>query len=403
MRTALSLITAAICWGVLVYKLRVLRKDPANPFLRSFCIMTALIALTFTLAPPVVSWLEASTGVLAVWLTGVIVIGCGALQTTLLLWSYPPDRAWPKIHRSWVAYGLAFAAVVMLDAWGRIDPRAVDVGAYREHPMILYGATPYVAEATLIYAAVLAYTSVEAIRRFWHYAELVERRWLRRGLRVVAAGCALNLCMALDEVLFIAARRFEGRTLMPAEQAEIMLGSFGIMVTAVGTTLPVLGPRIDRFRSYRRLHPLWRALYRAVPQIALDPPTGRWHLHNLNHRLYRQVIEIRDGRLALRPYLDQQVAARAQQLARQAGLDGDQLKATVEAATLAAAIQAKTAGRPGALQQVEADIGGGEDLASELAWLTQVAKAFTDSPVVTAANPTPAGIPPNVKRPTNVH
>jgi hypothetical protein len=127
-------------------------------------------------------------------------------------------------------------------------------------------------------------------------------------------------------------------------------------------------------------------LYRAVPQIALVPPSGRpdWFLsHDLDFQLYRRVIEIRDGRLALRPYLDRRVTDTARRLGRAAGLSGSELDATVEAAVLAAAIQAKHEQR--AADTGSPDAPGGSDLPGELAWLVAVSTAFASSPVVSAA------------------
>jgi hypothetical protein len=57
-------------------------------------------------------------------------------------------------------------------------------------------------------------------------------------------------------------------------------------------------------RSLRLLYPLWEGLCQAVPGIALDP-VPRWadrlDPRDLRMRLYRRVIEIRDGYMALNP------------------------------------------------------------------------------------------------------
>jgi hypothetical protein len=138
------------------------------------------------------------------------------------------------------------------------------------------------------------------------------------------------------------------------------------------------------------------ALCRSTPEIALVPPTSTARdtlaFGDVDFRLYRRVIEIRDGRLVLRPYLAPGVAATARQLAEAAGLAGDQLQATVEAASLAAALHAK-AGEQDVRGATTASEGGGKpaghpggaDLCGEVAWLVQVARAFDRSPVVAAA------------------
>jgi hypothetical protein len=86
-RTATFLTVAAVSAVVLVYKLRDLRRGPRNPFLQSFCLTILLIGSAFVVGvPAVLSRLEQATGVLAIWTTGIVVLGCAAVQTTLLLW-----------------------------------------------------------------------------------------------------------------------------------------------------------------------------------------------------------------------------------------------------------------------------------------------------------------------------
>jgi hypothetical protein len=67
-------------------------------------------------------------------------------------------------------------------------------------------------------------------------------------------------------------------------------------------------------------------------------------LRNLRFHLYRRVVEIWDGRLALRPYYDARVPefTRARSLA--AGLNEQQAAPVIEAASLAAALQVKARG-----------------------------------------------------------
>jgi hypothetical protein len=131
-------------------------------------------------------------------------------------------------------------------------------------------------------------------------------------------------------------------------------------------------------RSYRQLHPLWSALRLAVPQIALSPPRGM--RHHIGFRLYRRVIEIRDGELALRPYRDPNTTQAAASAAADAGLSGDALSTMVQATVLAAALQAKQAGHraqhPTPSTPVSPGHGPGLDLHSETASLQQVSRAF---------------------------
>jgi hypothetical protein len=170
-----------------------------------------------------------------------------------------------------------------------------------------------------------------------------------------------------------------------------------VVPVVVGTTMPAWGSRVGlarllgwvgRYRAHRRLYRLWRALCQAVPNIALEPPVAAWRetlrARHLTFRVQRRCTEIRDAQLALRPWLDPQAAGAAEQLGRQAGLDGEQLQAVVEAATLAVAVQAKLAGRAPPRERGAVAGPGGSDLDSESRWLGRVASAYLHSPVVGA-------------------
>jgi len=171
-----------------------------------------------------------------------------------------------------------------------------------------------------------------------------------------------------------------------------MIASLGSVMNSIGSTLPVWGPKVSalfagvqRSQDYRKLHPLWFALYRTVPQIALDPPRdperNRWALRDLRFLLIRRIVEIYDGRLALRPRLDRRVAEAARAAGERSGLDGQALEAVVEACVLAAAIR-----RPDpvpeewALEPREAPVDG--DTTAEQAFLVEVATAFKESSLV---------------------
>ena len=81
---------------------------------------------------------------------------------------------------------------------------------------------------------------------------------------------------------------------------------------AVGLLWPVLAEwplvrHVAALRTYRQLYPLWRSYYEAEPSIALDgataeSPFAAAGLRDIEPRLYRRVIEIRDGMLAVRRY-----------------------------------------------------------------------------------------------------
>lgn len=98
-------------------------------------------------------------------------------------------------------------------------------------------------------------------------------------------------------------------------------------------------------------------------------------VRDLRFHLYRRVIEINDGRLALRPFMDPVVAAEAITAARGTGLGAEQLTAGVEAFCLDAAAREKADDAPVRLED-SADVlrQKSDDFAGEVRWLVEVAR-----------------------------
>ncbi len=130
-------------------------------------------------------------------------------------------------------------------------------------------------------------------------------------------------------------------------------------------------------------YPLWDGLYQAVPGIALHPVPAwadRLDPRDLRMRLYRRVIEIRDGYMALSPVdvpgIEETVRAAA---GRRALSAADEL--TVTAATrLELARRAELRGEVRALTGVphpEKEFSSGTDLDSEVRLLRVVAAHWT--------------------------
>jgi hypothetical protein len=96
----------------------------------------------------------------------------------------------------------------------------------------------------------------------------------------------------------------------------------------------------------------------------------------MDMRLYRRVIEIRDGRLELRELFAPSVVAASRELAQDHGLHGRAADAFVEAKVLGGALVAAATG-----QAVDAPWVGaspeGESTADEVEWLREVARQFS--------------------------
>lgn len=241
----------------------------------------------------------------------------------------------------------------------------------------LRSRTPGVLAYCVVYLLGQAPAFGNVIRLGLRYARAADAPVLRIGMRLVVAGTAGGLAYLVNKVAFTASKRFG----LDYPAGDLVLVSVVLPATAhvlvlVGATLPAVVGWVRRYGSYQLLGPLWRVLYRTEPAIALDPPASPdlLHVSRLRMRLYRRVIEIRDGLLALNPYREHHVAEAAREAARRQGLRGRRLDATVEAATIAAALRSRASGTPAATPGPP--VTGGGDLTSDTTFLTQVARAY---------------------------
>jgi uncharacterized protein DUF6545 len=389
-RTVLLLSMFASQALAFVVKFRDLRRNPGSPFLRRLCVALALSAAAALAGVPVVlTFLEISTGIPAIWLLGLIVASSAAMQATLQLWMRPPHQARRGIRIEVAVYGAAIATMIALSCLSRGHVAPSLITENEQAPEALWGVTPYVRDAFLVYFAAMIFGTAEATRIFLGSARLVDRHWLRHGLLTLAAGSAMFLVYLLAMTVYVVALRFDLR-LTAVHDGSIVVAAVSTVIIGVGITVPVLGPRWDRLLAYRRLEPLWLALRRAAPDVVLEPPWSTrldaWSTRNLDFRLYRRVIEIRDGALAVRPYFDPDVAASARKLATLAQLPAAQVETAVEAAQLRLAVRARAAGHPPSVHNWEPPTAAsGKDLDAELTALVPLAQAFATSAIVRTA------------------
>lgn len=394
-RALLYGIPPALLWAAVVGKLPALRQHPDNPALRAYWLALLALAMAVTaILPPVQLAFDRATGVanLARLLGhGLALATACAAQAFLLYSNYPQATARPRVQRR--VWTLVASLVLMgtLFLLARVDQETLDfIGSYGTAvPILVYW---------LVFLTCLSVALVDVVRLAWRWAGLTDRAVLRLGLRVTGAGGFVGLVYVGYDLLFLVASQL-GRPHLLGPQPLItqLLIVAAVALIVLGSTMPAWGPRVglpsllrwtNRCRSHRRLYPLWRSLCQAVPEVALVSPPSPWRdllsVWDLGFALHRRIIEIRDARLALRPYLDPQVVDAADKLGRQGGLDGEDLRAVVEAASLAAAVQAKAEGcraRTGARTVAAA---GGADLESESRWFVKVATAYTRSPLVRA-------------------
>ncbi|MEV0751460.1 MAB_1171c family putative transporter [Streptosporangium sp. NPDC050280] len=387
---------AWICLVFALLKSDLRARDPAR---RAILRVLLALALSFTvLAPAPYDAVARFTGVpnLARFLGHAALLEAALMGQVFLLYLDPAvDDPRARFRRQgwWAAGVLAAMALAFALADTPVNDRSF-TGRY--------GGELWVLEYWVILGAYLVPAFHSMGRMAWRYSRLSGNVFVRVGLRLVAAGVIAALVHHVNKALLLAVDRLGydrapgvGRlldALLPLAVPVLILLGATMSAWAPFLRLPALLEWLRRYRVYLVLRPLWRGLYRANPQIALVRPP---HLladlltpRDLGLRLYRRVIEIRDGRMILRHRLDPDVAAAARERAVRVGVTGRMLDAVVEAATLSAALRAvgnaDAAGDAGdgearAGEPPSVAVPGGDDLASDIAFLCDVARAYRRS------------------------
>ncbi|RKT54684.1 MAB_1171c family putative transporter [Saccharothrix australiensis] len=373
-------VPVALVWAVVLAQLVRFRR-PTGANAMTWVVLCAIAVLLTVQAPYGYRMAGALTGVPNIGRlidhAGMLVAGWGA-HNMLLRVNYPGATRKSLRYGLWVA--AAFA--VMCACFAFTDAPVDDVRFAAR-----YATTPGVLEYWLAYLAGLLPPVVQTTRLAVRYAAMTTDPALRVGLRMIAAGTVCMVVYHVHKAVFFAAHRFG---LVYPKALSTPLDRYPVFGAAVlvliGVALPAwrnVARAVDwvrNYRTYQRLRPLWLDLCRTSPHIVLVPPRPRWvelfDVRDLNLRVYRRVVEVRDGRLALRPHLDPEVIATAEAEATRAGLVGREFDAFVEAITLTSALRAAEAGAPSPAAHSPVPTPGGRDLDSDIAFLTDVAIAY---------------------------
>jgi hypothetical protein len=144
--------------------------------------------------------------------------------------------------------------------------------------------------------------------------------------------------------------------------------------------LPIVRGFGDRCSS-NELYPVWQALCGALPNITLDPPRSRLVdaliPQNSRFRLHRRLVEIRDGLLIMRDWVNPRDFDEIKAILRKAGVPDTQMEAVLTACWLKTALRSRGAGVPSTDRPLDLVRYGGSDAESELRWLRQVAKVWS--------------------------
>jgi hypothetical protein len=249
--------------------------------------------------------------------------------------------------------------------------------------------TPVVIWYWVVLEAYAGAALVAATILFWTIGRDAPAGLPRLGLRTVATGTFLLSLYAGIRMILVVTQGFGVPVDLDAiEPAAQRIQTASILVAVAGgflTATPRARAAAAAYRSLLALRPLWKAMRDAFPEVILFAPRRAVielaGVDDVHLRIYRRVIEIRDGMLALRDHLPRQVPPAAD-------------PAVTEARGIALALRRRAAGlapeeRPGEWAAV------GPDMADEVAWLSRVSRAYrrTAGPALTDAAriPRPSG------------
>lgn len=280
-----------VLWGVTVVRVPTLWRDQRQRMLWAAILMLALARTTAY--QPVddrlgVPLLPHVFGVLAAYfLLRVVALATGR-----------GGARWQPALAVAVLVALAVLAAVA----GGIDTRPERIARHLGAAHVAYW---------VILEAYLGAVLITASILFASVARQAPPRLPRLGLWAMAAGTALVALYATAKTALIVAHgagmpvdftRFE-------PVARVFQGT-GLLLVLLGLLVPVTRRIRSAVRAYRSLlvlRPLWTAMRDAFPEVILFSPRRAVielaGVDDVHLRLYRRVIEIRDGMLALRGFL----------------------------------------------------------------------------------------------------
>ena len=346
----LAAIVIGVLWSTVALRLPTLWRDRRQRSILG-CVFALALAETADF-PPVAAVLGVP---ILSHLCGVVAALC--LLRFIALVTGTGGRRWQLALASGVLSLLVGLAAVS----GGIDTRAEVLGGDLPPTAIAYW---------VVLEGYLGAVLVTATVLFWTVGRAAPAGTPRLGLRAIAAGSFLIALYAAVKVTLIVAHGFgvpvDFRAFEPAGHA---VQAAGVLLAVGGGLVPTTRrarAAASAYRSLLILRPLWKAMRDAFPAIILFSPRRALielaGVDDVHLRLYRRVIEIRDGMLALRDHLPEGVPAADD-------------PAVTEARGIALALRRRAGGwpptgRPGSWAAV------GPDMADEVAWLRRVSAAY---------------------------
>jgi hypothetical protein len=221
----------------------------------------------------------------------------------------------------------------------------------------------------------------------WRYSRRPAPPYLRAALRLFGLGVVFSAAYMATSMAYLAFRWSLTPALLPA------FGATEAVFMAAGTAVPlILAVRIAGRETVAlyRLHPLWRVLVHAAPEVTFPGtvPHGRTRdlvtaFPQVHAKLYRRIIEIRDALLVLSRYVTPEMTRQAREHVSCHPVPITLSEATLIACSMEGARHAKITGKAPADSGHPISNHGGSDRSSEILWLCAVAQAHR-GPVIQA-------------------
>jgi len=384
-------VPAALLWVSVLWRVPTLRRGPSE---RALWLALAALGLTATLEVPAVEQAvarltpaEPNLGYLVkhVLIAGVALAAWEVLRGVTLP---APEAARGARRRA------GTAAVVIMTLVALFLTAPVEADHSPSGFTGRYGSEPIMVAFWLVFLGWLGAALIQTIRLTWQYGKRAPRTPLRTGILLIGASAMACLGYVVYKSAYLLARASGSETgpvvgsYAPLSRT-LIVASMLLIVT--GCAWPAIRSsrfwrHADNWVRLRRLRPLWQAVYEATPAIALtwpSPHLERVRVRDLEVRLYRRVVEIRDGVLALRPFAPPDLRDRAREAALESGVPTDRVNPVAEAVWCEVARRVKLRGGP-AVHAAPGDPTGGADLDSEVRILEQVSMTWRkDSALIT--------------------
>lgn len=387
-RTLLYLTVAALGCVFSIRKSFDLRRNWRDHALWLVILSTMAGAMGYTFAAePIYRSFDRWTGVpnssTVLVYTSAITVYCPTTLAVLLLWRLPRRQAWRVIRPILASFGAILIVQVALFF-------AADVPV--EHPWdfdIVYGPDLTVGSFLLVSYLPLLVVLAAAVAATRRYSKVLGTTFSRRAVRTLSVGFFIMTGFPSNKIAYV--------LLAWAGARLVWLNHIAIVCAFAGAALLIFGishtsPNdvayrcivwIGHWRTYRRLHPLWKAVTDRHPQVVLGEPAWRplanLPIRHVKFRLFRRYVEIRDALRALRPYEDAADDASARSTVARLGLTGESAAVLAEALRIHTALRHCDSGTYAPNEPISQPVGG-DDLPSELTWLIKVSRAFAELP-----------------------